>query len=60
MRKGENPSRVLEALKEKIDSSTRTCCRKGVQIVPYYDRSWLIDTHAAHGLHATSPKARCW
>jgi len=42
MRKGENPSRVLEALKQKIDYVNAQVLPKGVEIVPYYDRSWLI------------------
>ncbi len=42
MRKGENPSRVLEALKERIAYVNSTVLPKGVEIVPYYDRSWLI------------------
>jgi cobalt-zinc-cadmium resistance protein CzcA len=42
MRKGENPSRVLEALKEKITYINSQILPKGVEIVPYYDRSWLI------------------
>ena len=43
MRKGENPSRVLEALKEKIAYLNAHVLPKGVEIVPYYDRSWLIE-----------------
>src|SRR5260221_5463582 len=43
MRKGENPSRVLEGLKEKIAYVNAQILPKGVEIVPYYDRSWLID-----------------
>ena len=43
MRKGENPSRVLEALKVKIDYINGKVLPKGVAIVPYYDRSWLIE-----------------
>ena len=42
MRKGENPSRVLEGLKAKIEYVNRVVLPKGVEIVPYYDRSWLI------------------
>ena len=42
MRKGENPSRVLEALKERIAYTNANVLPKGVEIVPYYDRSWLI------------------
>lgn len=42
MRKGENPSRVLEGLKEKIAYVNAKVLPTGVEIVPYYDRSWLI------------------
>ncbi|MGZ5081114.1 MAG: efflux RND transporter permease subunit [Usitatibacter sp.] len=42
MRKGENPSRVLEALKVKIDYLNASMLPRGVEIVSYYDRSWLI------------------
>jgi cobalt-zinc-cadmium resistance protein CzcA len=42
MRKGENPSKVLEALHERIDLLNARGLPKGVQIEPYYDRSWLI------------------
>ncbi len=44
MRKGENPSEVLKALKSKINLLNTSVLPKGVQIVPYYDRTWLIDT----------------
>lgn len=44
MRKGENPSEVLGAVKEKIDLLNTSVLPKGVKIVPYYDRSWLIHT----------------
>src|SRR5712691_9263557 len=44
MRKGENPSEVLENLKSRIDTLNSTVLPKGVQIVPIYDRTWLIDT----------------
>ena len=44
MRKGENLSEVLTALKEKIDSLNNTVLPKNVQIVPFYDRTWLIAT----------------
>jgi cobalt-zinc-cadmium resistance protein CzcA len=43
MRKGENPSFVLAGIKEKIDEINRSYLPRGVQIIPYYDRSWLID-----------------
>ena len=42
MRKGENPSLVLAGIKEKIAYINSAVLPKGVAIVPYYDRSWLI------------------
>ncbi len=42
MRKGENPSRVLSALNEHIKYVNARVLPKGVEIAPYYDRSWLI------------------
>src|SRR5438128_9993943 len=44
MRKGENPSEVLKELKARIDNLNSTVLPRGVQIVPIYDRTWLIDT----------------
>ena len=44
MRKGENPSEVLTDIKERIDRLNASVLPKGVKIVPYYDRSWLIAT----------------
>jgi heavy metal efflux system protein len=44
MRKGENPSLVLEALKEKVESLNGAILPKNVHLVPYYDRTWLIGT----------------
>ncbi len=42
MRKGENPSVVLEGVKAKIAELNESILPKGVQLVPYYDRAWLI------------------
>ncbi|MGY8526817.1 efflux RND transporter permease subunit [Paracidovorax citrulli] len=42
MRKGENPSIVLEALKEKIEKLNDGILPPGVRIEPYYDRADLI------------------
>ena len=42
LRKDENPSMVLEALKARIDSLNNGALPTGVEIVPFYDRSWLI------------------
>src|SRR6266700_4912334 len=44
MRKGENPSEVLKDLKAKIDTLNSRVLPQGTQIVPIYDRTWLIDT----------------
>jgi cobalt-zinc-cadmium resistance protein CzcA len=44
MRKGENPSEVLGKVKQRIDDLNSRILPKGVKIVPYYDRSWLIGT----------------
>jgi cobalt-zinc-cadmium resistance protein CzcA len=42
MRKGENPSVVLKGVKEKIAELNGRILPKGVQIVPFYDRTWLM------------------
>jgi cobalt-zinc-cadmium resistance protein CzcA len=42
MRKGENPSRVLDGLHAKLAELNAHGLPPGVRIVPYYDRSWLI------------------
>jgi cobalt-zinc-cadmium resistance protein CzcA len=44
MRKGENPSDVLKALKERIELLNTSILPKGVKISSYYDRTWLINT----------------
>src|SRR5438128_10519812 len=44
MRKGENPSEVLKAVKNKVAVLNRSVLPPGAQIAPYYDRTWLIDT----------------
>src|SRR4029077_20192310 len=44
MRKGENPSEVLTAVKERVAALNATILPKPVQIVPFYDRTKLIDT----------------
>lgn len=43
MRKGENPSEVITALKSKISVINKTVLPKDVEIVPYYDRENLVD-----------------
>src|SRR4029453_9572898 len=44
MRKGENPSLVLAAVKERIAALNGSILPKPVQIVSFYDRSTLINT----------------
>ena len=43
MRKGENPSVVLKGVKEKLKEINERGLPKGVQVVPFYDRTWLMD-----------------
>src|SRR5205823_14938080 len=40
----ENPSLVLEALKQKVQELNERILPKGVTMVAYYDRTWLIAT----------------
>jgi heavy metal efflux system protein len=47
MRKGENPTQVVNAIKAKIDKLNNTILPKDTKIVPYYDRSDLI-RYASH------------
>jgi len=42
MRKGENPGRVIEAVKAKLDEITRLL-PQGVELRPYYSRDKLVD-----------------
>src|SRR5262249_16645447 len=44
MRKGENPSQVLAAIKERVAAMNATILPKPVRIAPFYDRTTLIDT----------------
>ncbi|MET0285996.1 MAG: CusA/CzcA family heavy metal efflux RND transporter [Polyangiales bacterium] len=43
MRRGENPSRVLDALRAKIDELNRDVLTDGVHIEVFYDRTELVD-----------------
>ena len=42
MRKGENPTQVVQAVKKKIDKLNSTVLPQDTRIVPYYDREDLI------------------
>ena len=44
MRKGENPTAVLKAVKEKIQALNASVLPKDVSISPFYDRTWLLNT----------------
>lgn len=43
MRKGENPSEVLERVHAKIDQLNKNILPKDVKIIPFYDRTVLMD-----------------
>ena len=47
MRKGANPSEVVEAIKEKVEKLNNGILPRDTKIVPYYDRSDLIE-YATH------------
>src|SRR2546427_1838627 len=42
MRRGENPSEVLKAVRATIDQVNDAGLPAGVKVVPIYDRTWLI------------------
>lgn len=43
MRKGENPSEVLKLVHAKVDELNKSILPKDVKIVPFYDRTTLMD-----------------
>ena len=43
MRRGESPGEVLAAVKERVALLNERILPRGVEIVPYYDRTWLLD-----------------
>src|SRR5262249_34058952 len=44
MRKGENPSEVLAAVKDRVAALNASILPRPARIVPFYDRTRLIDT----------------
>lgn len=44
MRKGENPAAVLNQVKVRVREINESMLPKGVQIVPFYDRTWLLES----------------
>lgn len=51
MRKGENPSKVMKALKEKIQKINDHVLPQDTKLVPYYDREDLIHFATSTVLH---------
>jgi len=44
MRRGENPTRVLDALRSRVDALNQRGLPDDVRLVPFYDRTELVDT----------------
>jgi len=44
MRRGENPSKTLDAVKREVALLNNSVLPKGVKIVPFYDRQYLVDS----------------
>src|SRR5205814_4300560 len=44
LRRGENPKDVLDAVHEAVDHINKEILPKGMRIVPFYDRTRLVDT----------------
>lgn len=51
MRKGENPSEVLDRVRQRVEHLNARVLPAGVRIVPYYDRHWLIHTTLSTVFH---------
>ena len=51
MRKGENPSQVIQAVKEKIDDLNKRTLPHDTKIIPYYNRENLIRFATSTVLH---------
>jgi cobalt-zinc-cadmium resistance protein CzcA len=54
MRKGENPSQVLDRVQEAVKELNETDMPPGVQIVSYYDRTQLIEATLHTVTHSVS------
>lgn len=54
MRRGENPSRVLERVQEAVAELNATGLPEGVRLVPYYDRSYLVEATLETVSHSVS------
>lgn len=54
LRRGENPSQVLVALKEAVEELNTAELPKGVAISPFYDRQTLVDSTLHTVMHSVS------
>lgn len=54
LRRGENPSRVLAKVKEAVNELNERELPKGVQIAPFYDRQYLVDSTLHTVAHSVS------
>ncbi len=54
MRRGENPSRVLDRVKEAVRELNESELPAGVRIEPFYDRQFLVDSTLHTVLHSVS------
>jgi cobalt-zinc-cadmium resistance protein CzcA len=44
MRRGENPSEVLDRVKEAVEELNASGLPKGVRVAPFYDRTFLVES----------------
>jgi cobalt-zinc-cadmium resistance protein CzcA len=51
LRRGENPRDVLTEVHQAVDRINRDVLPKGMQIVPFYDRTKLVDTTLSTAAH---------
>ncbi len=54
MRKGENPSQVLERVQRAVEELNENILPDGVQVVAYYDRSHLVESTLGTVMHSVS------
>ena len=54
LRRGENPSQVLVKLKEAIRELSEAGLPKGVKLMPFYDRQYLVDSTLRTVAHSVS------
>lgn len=54
MRRGENPSELLDRVQQAVQEINETELPEGVQLVPYYDRSYLVEATLNTVTHSVS------